>query len=79
MALDHAFRGIWIPKALELAWPREYWDEADVDELESLTLEASGAVEQAWRTLSAVTEAHSAQEEAALPEEHDDPGDGSRR
>jgi hypothetical protein len=72
LALDHAFRDIWIQKALESGWTREYWDEADVDELESLTLEASGLVEQAWRALSAVMEAHSAQEEAELGVDDDD-------
>jgi hypothetical protein len=66
VALDRAFRGIWIEKALELGWPREYWDDGDVDELESLTLEASAAVERAWRTLTAVMEAHTAQEEAEM-------------
>jgi hypothetical protein len=43
-----------------------------VDKLESLTLEASGLVEQAWRALSAVMEAHSAQEEAELGVDDDD-------
>jgi hypothetical protein len=38
-------------------------------ELESLTLEASAAVERAWRTLSAVMEAHTAQAEAGLESE----------
>ena len=71
VALDQAFRGIWIPNALELGSPREYWDEADVDELESLTLEATGVVEQAWRVLSAVMEAHSAQEEAEMDDDED--------
>jgi len=51
---------------MESAWVREYWDDGDIDELESLTLEASAAVERAWRTLSAVIEAHTAQEEAEL-------------
>lgn len=64
VALDHAFRGIWVEKALESGWVREYWDDGDIDELESLTLEASAAVERAWRVLSAVIEAHTAQEEA---------------
>jgi hypothetical protein len=71
VALDHAFRGIWIEKALESGWPREYWDDGDIDELESLTLEASAAVERAWRTLTAVMEAHGEQEEAEMESDDD--------
>jgi len=37
VALDHAFRGIWIEKALELGGVREYWDDGDIDQLEALT------------------------------------------
>jgi hypothetical protein len=66
VALNEAFRGIWIEKALEWGQVREYWDEGDIDMLETLTLEASAAVENAWRALSAVTDAHTAQEEADL-------------
>ena len=44
MALNQAFRGIWIEKALEYGHVREYWDEEDIDELEMLTLDASSAV-----------------------------------
>ena len=56
---------IWIQKALEWGQVREYWDDADIDELEALTLNA-------WRVLSAVVEAHSAQEEAELGADDDD-------
>lgn len=66
MALNQAFRGIWIEKALEWGQVREYWDDGDIDELEALTLEAGAAVERAWRALSSVVEAHSAQEDAEL-------------
>ena len=51
---------------LEWGQVREYWDEGDIDMLETLTLEASTAVENAWRALTAVTDAHTAQEEAEL-------------
>ncbi len=40
VALDHAFRGIWIEKALESGSVREYWDDGDIEELESVTLES---------------------------------------
>lgn len=72
VALNQAFRGIWIQKALEWGQVREYWDDGDIDELEALTLEASAAVERAWRALSAVVEAHTAQEEAELGDDEDD-------
>jgi len=49
-ALNQAFRGIWIEKALEYGHVREYWDEEDIDELEMLTLDASSAVKRAWRS-----------------------------
>jgi hypothetical protein len=52
MALNQAFRGIWIQKALEWGQVREYWDDGDIDELEALTLGAGAAVERAWRALS---------------------------
>ena len=64
VALNQAFRGIWIEKALEYGHVREYWDEEDIDELEMLTLDASSAVKRAWRALSDVTDAHTAQREA---------------
>lgn len=70
--LNEAFRGIWVEKALESGHVREYWDDGDIDELESLTLEAGAAVENAWRALSAVMEAHSAQEEAERGDHDDD-------
>ena len=66
VALDRAFRGIWIDKALERGQVREYWEDGDIAELEALTFEASTAVEHAWRALSSVVEAHSAQEDAEL-------------
>lgn len=72
VALDRAFRGIWIPKALELGHVREYWDDSDIDELEALTLDANAAVERAWQVLSAVVEAHTAQEETELGTDNDD-------
>ncbi|MDQ6797494.1 MAG: hypothetical protein M3011_05625 [Actinomycetota bacterium] len=72
VALDHAFRGIWIPKALEWGQVREYWNDGDIDELEALTLDAGAAVERAWRALSAVVEAHTAQVEAELDTDEDD-------
>ena len=37
MALNQAFRGIWIEKALEHGHVREYWDEGGINELETLT------------------------------------------
>ena len=64
VALNQAFRGIWIEKALEYGHVREYWDEEDIDELEMLTLDASSAVKRAWHALSDVTDAHAAQREA---------------
>jgi len=36
VALNHAFRGIWIEKSLDWGHVREYWDEADIEEMESL-------------------------------------------
>jgi hypothetical protein len=50
----------------------EYWDEGDIEELETLTLDASTAVENPWQALSAVIEAHTAQEEAELGADEDD-------
>jgi hypothetical protein len=64
VALNQAFRGIWVEKALEWGQVREYWDEGDIEALEMLTLDASSAVENAWRALTATIEAHTAQEEA---------------
>jgi hypothetical protein len=55
-----------MEKSLESAGPASTGTTGDIDELEPLTLEASAAVERAWRTLSAVVEAHAAQEEAEL-------------
>lgn len=72
VALDQAIRGIWVEKALVWGEVREYWDDSDVDEMEALTLEASVAVERAWRTLSAVGEAHTAQEQAEGATDEDD-------
>ena len=72
VALNQAFRGIWIEKALEHGHVREYWDEGDSDELETLTLDASSAVEQAWRVLSDVVDAHAAQREAEYDADEDD-------
>lgn len=72
MALDQAFRGIWVEKALEWGQVREYWDEGDIEALEMLTLDASSAVENAWRALTATIEAHSAQEEAEAGTDEDD-------
>ena len=71
VALNQAFRGIWVEKAMERGHVREYWDDGDVAELESLTLEASVAVENAWRALTAVIDAHGEQEEAELAEDDD--------
>jgi hypothetical protein len=72
VALNQAFRGIWIEKALEHGHVREYWDEGDIDELETLTLDASSAVERAWRVLSDVVDAHAAQREAEYDADEDD-------
>jgi hypothetical protein len=72
VALNQAFRGIWIEKALEHGYVREYWDEGDIDELETLTLDASSAVERAWRALSDVVDAHAAQCEAEYDADEDD-------
>ena len=66
VSLDQAFRGIWIRKALDWGRVREYWEDGDIDELETLTLEAGAAVQRAWRVLSSVVEAHSEQEQAEL-------------
>jgi hypothetical protein len=41
VALNQAFRGIWIEKALEHGYVREYWDEGDIDEMETLTLDGA--------------------------------------
>ena len=57
VALNQAFRGIWIEQALDHGQVREYWDEGDIDELEMLALDASTAVERAWRALSDVVDA----------------------
>lgn len=73
VALDQSFRGIWIEKALEWGHVREYWDDGDIEALEALTLEASAAVESAWRALTATIDAHTAHEEAEL--ECDEDGD----
>lgn len=48
VALNEAFRGIWVEKALEWGQVREYWDEGDIEALEILTLDASSVVENAW-------------------------------
>jgi len=72
VALNHAFRGIWIEKALEHGRVREYWDEGDIDEVETLIFEARTAVERVWRALSDVVDAHTAQCEA---EYSADPGE----
>lgn len=69
VALNQAFRGIWIEKCLEHGQVREYWDEGDIDEVETLTLEARTAVERVWRALSDVVDAHTAQCEADYPAE----------
>ena len=39
------------PKALDRGQVREYWEDGDIDKLETLTLEASAAVERASRAL----------------------------
>jgi len=72
VALNQAFRGIWVEKALEWGQVREYWDEVDIEALEMLTLDASSAVENAWRALTATIEAHTAQEEAEAGADEDD-------
>ena len=72
MALNQAFRGIWIEQALDHGQVREYWDEGDIDELEMLALDASTAVERAWRALSDVVDAHAAQCEAEFEAGEDD-------
>jgi hypothetical protein len=59
---------------------REYWDEGDTEDegdieaLEMLTLDASSAVENAWRALTATIEAHTAPEEAEAGADEDDDG-----
>lgn len=72
VALNQAFRGIWIDKALEHGQVREYWDEGDIDELETLTLDARTALERAWRALSDVVDAHTAQCETEYQAAEDD-------
>ena len=72
VALNQAFRGIWIEQALDHGQVREYWDEGDIDELEMLALDASTAVERAWRALSDVVDAHAAQCEAEFEAGEDD-------
>lgn len=64
-ALNQAFRGIWVEQALEHGHVREYWDEDDIDELETLALHANDAADRAWRALSDVTEAHTTQLDAS--------------
>lgn len=54
---------------LEHGQVREYWDEGDIEEVEMLTLEARTAVERAWRALSDVVDAYTAQCEAEYPAE----------
>ncbi len=78
VALNQAFRGIWVEKALEHGHVRGYWDYDDIDELESLAFEASAAVENARRALAATMEAHTTQEDAELEagEFEDDEDDG---
>ncbi len=64
-AVNQAFRGIWVERTLEYGHVREYWDEEDIDELETLALHASEAADRAWQALSDVTEAHTAQRDGA--------------
>lgn len=64
VALNQAFRGIWVEQALNTRHVREYWNEGDIDELEMLTLDSNTAIERAWRALSDVFGAHASQVEA---------------
>lgn len=61
VALNHAFRDIWIPQDRQQG-ETEYWDEDDVYEVEALALEVLGAVERAWKALTGVVDAHTAQQ-----------------
>lgn len=64
MALNQAFRGIWLEKSSEHGWPREYWDTDAVHELDTLAFDALQATERAWHALTDVVQAHDAQYEA---------------
>jgi hypothetical protein len=54
---------------------QEYCDEGQVQELDSLTLEALNAVERAWKALCVATDAHEAQLREAEEAELLDDGD----
>ncbi len=69
-ALDQAW-GVWREKARGRVWDDQYWDQGDVADLESLTLDALNAVERTWRALTRVTDAHEAQLRAAEEAEED--------
>lgn len=71
-ALNQAFRGLWVENSLEHGWVREYWDEEDIDEMEHLALEAEQAAGRAWRALSKVVDAHTAQRDAKEDEDGED-------
>lgn len=47
-----------LEKSSEHGWPREYWDEDDVHELDTLTVDAPQATERAWYALADVVQAH---------------------
>jgi hypothetical protein len=58
----------------------QYCDEGQVQELDSLTLQALNACESAWQALCVVTDAHEAQlaeaeETGAVDDDHDDAPD----
>jgi len=69
-ALDQAW-GVWREKARGRVWDDQYWDQGDVADLESLTLDALNAVERTWRALTRVTDAHEAQLRDAEEAEED--------
>ena len=71
VALNAAFRGIWVENILESGHVREYWDEGDIDELETLALDAADAARRAYRALDTVMMAHADQVDAELGSEED--------
>lgn len=74
VALNQAFRGIWIEQALEHGWAREYWDEHDIHQLQTLALSANEATHRAWHALTAAIDAHPDQQQTAQ-QDSDSTGD----
>ncbi|WP_226367336.1 hypothetical protein [Pseudonocardia sp. ICBG162] len=64
-----------LERAVQGCGGEQYWDEGQVQELEGLTLDALGTVEQAWKALCVVTDAHDEQLRAADDARYDDTDD----